>query len=274
MRSHYPLSLWLWITLVLLTTLAPAAATFAEREPEDELAFFLVADGHRKVIPRTIDHAPEDHWRELTYTDATRPMLRLELSALRRDAEDEPLLDQDLQQRLVTALENTHRFLVEPTPQLPAPYRVEALCATLADGSESLVLRLVDTASEQVVQSVESHSSALDAALINDNRTVYRLTRWLDERPWAATVLRVEPEGRVVIDAGSRQGLGNGTKLLVLSRSLPLVDPESGRLLGTSRGVGCELLVTGVEATQAMAIVTVEGGCPDLSAGDRVELSS
>jgi hypothetical protein len=148
---------------------------------------------------------------------------------------------------------------------------VEALRSPGATGGESLLLRLVDTTSGQVVQSIESMSTAADAGTINDNRAVYRLSRWFADRPWAATVMGVEADDRVMIDAGSRQGLGSGMKLLALSRDLPLIDPESGRLLGISRGVGCELLVAAVEATRATAVV-VEG-CSDLATGDRVELS-
>jgi len=103
----------------------------------------------------------------------------------------------------------------------------------------------------------------------NVNKAIYRLVAWSDERPWTGKVVAVE-DGRITIDAGFRQGLAEAMILHALVSGRDLIDPESGRILGSiSEHVGRLQIV---EVRENLAIAAVLDGCEGIRRGDRVEL--
>ncbi len=108
--------------------------------------------------------------------------------------------------------------------------------------------------------------SAIEACV---NKGVFRLVDWFQRRPWTARVSRVEGD-RVYVNAGRDQGLDVGMTLSMLAHRRPIIDSETGSILGSATQRQGRLVIVDVDRDVAVAKIVEE--CEGIKPGDRVEL--
>ncbi len=108
--------------------------------------------------------------------------------------------------------------------------------------------------------------SAIEACV---NKGVYQLVDWFQRRPWTARVSRVEGD-RVYVNAGRDHGLDVGMTLSLLANSRPIIDSETGSILGSATQRQGRMVIIDVGSDIAVAEIVEE--CEGIKPGDRVEL--
>ncbi len=157
----------------------------------------------------------------------------------------------------------------------------------------AILLRIADATTGQILFATEEQAevdlwnaekSAPMAALIDErdsafrsaieasvNKGVYRLVDWFQHRPWIARVSKVEGD-RVYVNAGRNQGLDAGMVLRLLADRRPIIDSETGSILGLATQKQGSLIIIDVEDDVAIARILEE--CGGIKPGDRVQLQA
>jgi len=68
------------------------------------------------------------------------------------------------------------------------------------------------------------------------DRAVRRITKVITAQPWQPKLAGVHETGTVVINGGSRRGLRKGMVYQVRARGQPIVDPDTGDVIGSQGG--------------------------------------
>jgi len=87
---------------------------------------------------------------------------------------------------------------------------------------------------------------------------VEEITDAIADRSWRPRIAQVAPDGTVILNGGTNHGLKQGAEFAVLETGRPILDPESGDLLGRAPGrrVG-RVVVHEVHARWARATIVV-----------------
>jgi curli biogenesis system outer membrane secretion channel CsgG len=103
------------------------------------------------------------------------------------------------------------------------------------------------------------------------SKAAFKIATFLRDRKWKGSVVEIKGAD-IFINAGSQQGMGPQTRLLVQSVKGRIKDKESGTILGEDlRGIGT-LEVIAVQP--GFSIARVMEGCKGMKEGDRVELAT
>lgn len=103
------------------------------------------------------------------------------------------------------------------------------------------------------------------------NKAAYKIANYLRNSKWAGAVVDIKGPD-IYVNAGSQQGMSQGTLLSVFSVKGTIKDPKTGQVYGDDlKGIG-SLKVNAVQT--GFSIARVEDGCRGLKKGDRVELAT
>jgi hypothetical protein len=289
---------------------SPASSRQSEENGAEDvsgLAYFQSMQGHIEPVRLPLTANEDSSWSNLVFFESSGPKARLSIGSFEIGGRKKMCGQTSarlIEDWLAESIAKSGRFeIVGSGPS--ASYLLHGSILDCALGVEaatgrrglrtavvSISLRVTSTATGQVLFSTVEHSRIFDrdgsgydrspdgakgrerfeivsALRASVNKAVYRLVEWADKRPWSGKVVAVE-DGRVTIDAGFRQGLAEAMVLHAVGSGRELIDPESGRILGSvSEQIGRLQIV---EVRENLAIAVVLEGCEGIGRGDRVEL--
>lgn len=99
------------------------------------------------------------------------------------------------------------------------------------------------------------------------DRAIDRISDTIASRPWVPKIAQVRAGGLVVLNGGHNRRVGTGQRFAVLESGEPIIDPDTGDLLGEHRGrqVGT-VVVQNVQWRYSEAKI-VEGAAKDFQVG-------